>query len=71
METTTIKVYSTTKNALDDVRQGQETYDKVISRLISQNKKKNLVKELVEAYQSKAKDDIKIAKEWDAVSDVD
>lgn len=71
MGATTIKVYSKTKHALDDVRQEQETYDQVIFRLITQNKKKNLVKELIAAYQSKAGEDIKIAQEWDAASDVD
>ncbi len=29
--------------------------------------KKNLIKELIEAYHSKAKDDIKIAQEWDDI----
>ncbi len=71
MEATTIKVYSKTKHALDDVRQEQETYDQVISRLVAQTKKKNLVKELIEAYKSKAEEDIKTAQEWDAVSDVE
>lgn len=71
MGTTTIKVYSQTKHALDDIRQEQETYDQVISRLVAQTKKKNLVKELVAAYQSKADQDKKIAQEWDRASDVE
>ena len=71
METTTIKVYPKTKHALDDIRQEQETYDQVISRLVAQTRKKNLVKELIAAYQSKAEEDIKTAREWDAVSDVE
>lgn len=71
MEATTIKVYSKTKHALDDVRQEQETYDQVISRLVAQTKKKNLVKDLIAAYQAKAKEDIKTAQEWDVVSDVE
>jgi len=71
MQTTTIKLYPKTKHALDEFRQEQETYDQVISRLVSQTKKKNLVKELIEAYRSKAEEDIKTAQEWDAVSDVE
>ena len=71
METTTIKLYPKTKHALDDIRQEQETYDQVISRLVIQTKKKNLVKELIAAYQSKAGEDKKITQEWDAASDVE
>ena len=71
MQTTTIKLYPKTKHALDEVRQEQETYDQVISRLVTQTKKKNLVKELIAAYQSKAEEDIKTAQEWDAASDVE
>ncbi|MEK6809619.1 MAG: hypothetical protein AABY40_03020 [Nanoarchaeota archaeon] len=70
METTTIKVYLKTKHTLDDIKQEQETYDQVISRLVAQTRKKNLVKELIEAYQSKAGEDRKTAQEWDAASDV-
>lgn len=71
METTTIKVYSKTKHSLDDVRREQETYDQTISRLVAQTKKKDLVKELIAAYQSKTDEDRKIAQEWDTVSDVE
>ena len=70
METTTIKVHSETKHALDNIRSEQETYDQVISRLVAETKKKNLVKELVAAYQSRANEDKKIVREWDAASDV-
>ena len=71
METTTIKLYPKTKHALDCLKQEQETYDQIISKMVAQVKKKNLVKELVEAYRSKAKEDQKIAEEWDAASEVE
>ncbi len=71
MQTTTIKLYPQTKHALDDLKQDHDTYDRVIFKLVAQAKKKKLIKELVEAYQSKAKEDVKIAQEWDAASDVE
>lgn len=71
MQTTTIKLYPHTKHALDDLKQDQDTYDRVIFKLVAQAKKKNLIKELVEAYQSRAQEDVKIAQEWDAASDVE
>ena len=71
METTTIKLYPKTKQAIDDIRLEHETYDQAISRLVAQTKKKNLVKELIAGYKAKAEEDIKIAQEWDVASDVE
>ncbi len=64
MSATTIKLHFSTKHALDDFRGNEESYDEVIQKLISEVKSKNLVKELIAAYQNKAEEDKKIVAEW-------
>jgi hypothetical protein len=68
MSTTTVKLHFSTKHALDDFRGNEESYDKVINRLIYEVKNKNLVKELIAAYQNKAEEDKKIVEEWESSS---
>ncbi|HIG93820.1 MAG: hypothetical protein QT02_C0004G0010 [archaeon GW2011_AR9] len=69
MDTTTVKIHQSTKEDLDELRQDYETYDDVINKLISEVKKKNLVKELIEGYKSNAKRDKQMVKEWDHTSE--
>ena len=68
METTTIKIHLTTKRALDALGALYKSYDEVIYGLISEVKKKNLIRELKLAYLAKAKEDSEIAEEWDSIS---
>jgi uncharacterized protein YjgD (DUF1641 family) len=65
MNVTTVKVHQETKEALDEFKEKSESYDEIINKLISKVKSKNIVKELTEAYKSKAKEDRKLAKEWE------
>ena len=68
METTTIKLHKKTKNELDTIKEDKETYEDTIHRLISTTKKRNLKKELIEAYQSMGKEDLELLAEWDVTS---
>lgn len=68
MSTTTIKLHSSTKHALDDFRGSEESYDEVVQKLISEVKSKNRVKELIAAYQDKAEEDKKTVEEWGSSS---
>lgn len=68
MSTTTIKIHTGTKLALDDIGQELESYDEVIARLIAEVKKKNVRQELIEAYTQKKKEDKFLVKEWDNAS---
>jgi poly(A) polymerase Pap1 len=69
MDTTTVKIHMSTKEDLDELRQNYETYDDIINKLISEVKKKNLVKELIEGYKSNAKRDKRIVEEWEHTSE--
>ena len=68
MKTTTVKLYKKTKAELDSVRAERESYDLVISRLISHVKKQNLKKELIAAYKSMSQTDLAILEEWESSS---
>jgi hypothetical protein len=68
MKTTTVKLYKKTKAELDSVRAERESYDVVISRLISHVKKQNLKKELIAAYKSMGQADLAILEEWESSS---
>jgi hypothetical protein len=68
MTITTVKLHSSTKHALDDFRGTEESYDEVVQKLISEVRSKNLVKELIAAYQDKAEDDKEINAEWGSSS---
>lgn len=65
---TTVKIHERTKNQLDKLRQDNQTYDEIISSLIAQLRKKRLVQELIECYQSEEKRTIKTLEEWGAAS---
>ncbi|HLD02685.1 MAG TPA: hypothetical protein VJC07_03240 [Candidatus Nanoarchaeia archaeon] len=68
MEITTIKLYKSTKSALDSFRQKNESYDEIITKMAADLKKKNLDKELIEGYKNMGKEDLKLLKEWDITS---
>lgn len=65
---TTVKLRNRTKAALDVLKSERETYDEVISKLVSQAKEKTLKSELVEAYKSLGKDELKILEDWETAS---
>ena len=68
MKVTTVKLYKTTKSALDELREEGESYDQVIGKLISQSAHKNLRERLIAGYKSMGKSDIKLLEEWEASS---
>lgn len=68
MDTTTVKIHRGTKSALDELKSNNESYDDVITNLISTSKNKNLKKELIEAYKSMGKKDLETLKEWEIAS---
>lgn len=68
MKVTTVKIYKTTKSALDELRVEGESYDQVIGKLISQSTHKNLKENLIAGYKSLDKRDIKLLEEWEASS---
>ena len=69
MDTTTIKLYKETKSALDQLREERESYDELISKLISHVKNRNLKKELKLGYQKMGKTDLAVLEEWETASE--
>ncbi|MBS3168736.1 hypothetical protein J4216_06420 [Candidatus Woesearchaeota archaeon] len=65
---TTIKLSKNTKSALDSLKTSNETYEDVISNLISEKKRKTLKDDLIEAYKSRGKQDLRILEEWESAS---
>lgn len=65
---TTVKLSVRTKMALNGLKSERETYDQVISKLTVQAKEKTLKSDLVEAYKSLGKKELKILEEWEAAS---
>ena len=68
MDVTTIKLHKNMKSALDKLRKGNESYETVIGKLISQVKNKGLKDELIAAYKSVGVAELEILKEWEAAS---
>ena len=65
---TTIKLQESTKSELEQLKDKSESYDSAIKRLLSSLKNSNLKAELIEAYQSMGKKDLKILEEWEQAS---
>ena len=65
---TTVKLQKRTKKALDELKEGSESYDEVISTLILNVKRKSLKEQLIEGYKSIDAEDMKEFHEWEAVS---
>ncbi len=68
MEVTTIKIYKNTKSELDSLREYNETYDDIITKIIIKIKDKNLKKNLIEAYKNTIKRDLEMVNEWENAS---
>jgi len=68
MTTTTIKIHRNTKEVLDEFRKESESYDDIINKMISEIKNRYIIKELAEGYQTQARENKKIAKEWESTS---
>lgn len=64
---TTIKLKEQTKRRLNELKPEEETYDKLISRLIDMRTKKDLAERLKEGYHSKTDEQFKEFKEWDSI----
>ena len=65
---TTIKLEKSTKQELEQIKPKSESYNSAIKRLLSNVKKANLKGELIEAYKSMDKRDLKLLEEWDKSS---
>ncbi|MEK6983321.1 MAG: hypothetical protein AABX33_02010 [Nanoarchaeota archaeon] len=65
---TTIKLKKNTKSALNHLKEGSESYDSAISRLISSVGNANLKAELIEAYKNMGKKDLQFLEEWNIAS---
>lgn len=68
MEATTIKLHRDTKAAIDRLKQGEESYNHAIYRLISQLEKKSLRQELIEGYRRMGSTEMKEFNEWETAS---
>ena len=68
MDATTIKLHKSTKSALDKLRKENESYENVISKLISQAENKGLKDELIAAYKQVGREDLEILAEWENAS---
>ena len=68
METTTVKLQKRTKFLLDRLKKKHESYDKVILRIASSNKKNELRKKLIENYKKAYNADRELVKEWEVAS---
>lgn len=68
MDVTTVKLHKNTKLALDSLRKEQDSYDEVITRLISLAKKRDIKERLVDGYKSMGKADLKLLEEWEIAS---
>ncbi len=68
MEMTTIKLQKTTKSSLDRLKNKNESYDQLIQKILSETKKKNLRKRLIEGYKAMGKQDLEILREWETAS---
>ncbi|MEK6761007.1 MAG: hypothetical protein AABX93_03740 [Nanoarchaeota archaeon] len=64
---TTIQLNEDVKKALDRIKTGKETYEKVIVKMINQieEQKRKQEKFLIEGYKKMAEESLKIAKEWE------
>ena len=68
MAVTTLKLQESTKSELDAFKNENESYDKVIRKLVFIVRYKDLKNQLIEAYQSMGKKDLEILEEWEPAS---
>ena len=67
MDITTVKLHKDTKQALDAVRQKEETYDEVISRLLDKARRKMMRNQMIEGYKQ-TKEALTVLEEWEPAS---
>ncbi len=68
MSTTTVKIRESTKSALDEIKKQKESYDEVIERLVSKEKKNGLKEQLIKAYKELGNEDLEMLREWEVAS---
>ncbi len=68
MESAIVKLHKETKDALDRLKETRESYDHVIRRLLSHEKKRSLRKDLIEAYESMTPDEFDEFQKWESAS---
>ena len=68
MDITTVKLHKYTKSALDELRHNSESYDELISKLISMAKNKDLKNKLIKAYKNMGKSDLELLNDWETAS---
>lgn len=68
MDVTTIKLTQKTKSELDKLKADDESYDRIIKKLVQDAQRKELKEQLIEAYRKKAKEDLAILGEWEVAS---
>lgn len=68
MQITTLKIKKNTKAELDAFKTQNESYDETINRIMQQIRKKNLKKQLIEAYKNTSKEELILLEEWETAS---
>ncbi len=68
MMITTVKIQKSTKSELDSFRGEHESYDATIKRLVSTVRKKDLKRQLIEAYKEMGTADTELLEEWEPAS---
>jgi len=68
---TTIQLHENVKKSLDRLRTDNESYEKIIVRMIDilEKKKRENNKLLIEGYKEMAEESLKIAKEFEAIEE--
>ena len=63
---TTIKIHESIKKELDFIKEGKESYEEVISKLLelAEKQKRSQKTLLIEGYKEMAEESIKLTKEW-------
>lgn len=72
MGITTIQINSEVKNAMDRMKTGKETYEQLILSLMynAEKQKKEQEELLIEGCKEMAEENLKIAKEFEAIEDL-
>ena len=68
---TTIQLSESVKNALDRLKERKETYEEVIVHLMqmAEKSKRNKEELMIEGYKEMAEENLKIAKEFEAIEE--
>jgi len=70
---TTIQLNENVKNSLDKLKSGKETYEQIILNLMNfvEEHKRKQKELLIEGYKEMAEENLKIAKEFEAIENLD